>query len=85
MSKYHNQKERDRRARFNKEYYEKGVDPNRGRRRWTDAEIEQLKRKDITDNELSDQLDRSLRSIQIKRSRLRKYRLMPNKASKKKQ
>ena len=83
MSKYDTQNARDSRAKFNKAYYEKGVDPDRVLRRWADDEIEQLKRTDITDSELSDRLDRSLRAIQIKRCRLRKCRLMPNKASKK--
>lgn len=58
------------RTNYNRRYYQRtgGYQP----RKWTDEEIEMLFDNDISDRELSEKLGRSMKSIVLKRHRVRK-------------
>ena len=55
-----------------KRYYDKTTNQRNSRKKWTQYEIETILDHEKTDSELSKNLGRSVRSIQVKRSRLKK-------------
>lgn len=55
-----------------KRYYDKTTNQRNSRKKWTQYEIETILEHEKPDSELSKHLGRSVRSIQVKRSRLNK-------------
>lgn len=55
-----------------KRYYSKTLNISQGRRRWTKEEDNLVLNSSLTDTELSKLIQRSVRSIQVRRCRLKK-------------
>ena len=55
---------------YNSRYYKKTENAIRKRLKWTDKEIEMILGKKHTDTELSNMIGRSVKAIQVKRSKL---------------
>ena len=54
----------------NARYYKRTEDAPNKKTRWSDAEIDMIMDKKFSDSQLASMLGRSMRSIQIKRSRM---------------
>lgn len=55
---------------YNREYYRRTA--KYAPRNWTDEEIEMIMKKEMSDRELSEMLGRSMKSILLKRHRVKK-------------
>ena len=54
-----------------KRYYDKTAYAENNKKPWTEEEIQRVLAHDVTDNQLAEELGRSVKSIQHKRARLK--------------
>lgn len=72
---------KQRRSQYNKKYYTNNSHTPRSRAPWTEEEKQLVATSGLTDREISNHIGRSLKAITAARSRLRKGREIPNKAT----